>query len=723
MASRVNDVEEFLSTARDRFEFGREADRVDREAAESDNKFAYAEDSSLGQWDPKAVRARENRPTMQWNRLPTFTQQVANDGRQNRPAIKIGRGDEASTLATAEFFTGRIRQIEYESNVDTAKDTARDQQIATGRGALRVKTEWIPGTQRQRIQIKKIDNQFSVVWDPSAQNYDRSDADWCFVISQISEEEHIRRFGKDSVLAHIDFATTDQNLAGWVGVGDKGELIQIAEYWRKEWETVTVPASDGQKERKEKQATICQYLIDGAQIHEETVWLGSTIPIAPMWGKQAVIDGKPRTFSLIRNAKEPQRNLNLAISNLFEQLGQQSKTPWMIPVGGVPANMEDDWKNVHITPLGYLLYNSRDTNDDPIPAPTRNTWEPAIQAVVEAANFCIDAMKASMGIFDAALGRQSNETSGIAIENRKKESDVTNYHFPDNEVRTNKYLGEILVELIPKLDRPGSSVPVRTEDGKTHIVPIGVEHEDWKTGEKVTHDLMSGQYGVYVSTAPGFETARQETADRDSQLVTALPEMLYAIGGQMLRAEDSPGAEERATAWEQYVSLKIPGMKFGKDGKGPQEIPPQVQQQLQAQSQELQQTKAFAQSLHEQIQTEQVKAQQAVALKQLDLQFQREKLAVDDQNEKLKIASVEGIEELAQQVAVLMNAHKLAHAAQQADAQRAHAVETQTADQAHADTQQDASQQHQTELQESGQEAAAEQQEAAQQAAESEGEK
>jgi hypothetical protein len=686
MAKAIQDDQDFLATARQRYEFGKDADKVDRTVAEDDNRFAHADDVNLEQWDKKAKAARKKRPVLQWNRIPTYIQQVANDGRQNKPSIKISRGDEAATQVTAEFLTARIRQIEYESNVDTAKDCARDQQVTTGRGFLRVSTEWIPGTQKQRICVDKIENQFSVVWDPAARKYDRSDADWCFVISTISNDEHLRKFGPDSLVAHMDFAHIDKDYQDWIGIGQSGEMIQVAEYWHKEWNTQVVPAGDGQLERTEKVATVVQSFIDGAQVHSETEWLGSTIPIVPQWGHESVVDGARRTFSLIRNAKEPQRLANLFLSNMAEQIGQMPKTPYLMPVGGIAANHEGDWANALNTPLAYLYYQVYDANGRQLPQPSRVANEPPVQALIEGLNHCFDGIKAAMGIFDASMGAKSNETSGIAIQRRKKESDVSNFHFPDNEARTNKYLGEILIELIKQLDRPGSSVPIRSADGKTHIVPIGQEHQDWQTGQMVTHDLLSGQYGVTVSSGPGYETARQEKEDRDIALVQSNSEMLYAIGGSMLRSDDSAGSDERADAWEQYVSLKMPGMKFGKPGQGqpdPQAMQ-QAQQQMQQMGQKLQTTEAFAQQLHQQIQTKQQEGQLAIQLKEMQLAFDREKLASDDQNAKLKIASVEGIAELEQQISILMAERSQAHQTNQAQMGQQHAMGMQQGSQDHA---------------------------------------
>ncbi len=644
-------LDDFLSEARDRFEFGRQADVEDRSEAEHDNRFAYADDTNLDQWDEVAKKARRRRPILQWNRLPTSIQQVANDGRENKPSIRTNPEDN-TPLETAEYFQSRIRHIEYESNASTAKDTARDQQITTGRGFIRVSTEYIKGTWRQKICIDRIENQFSVVWDPAACKYDRTDADWCFVVSLISRDESLRKYGEDRTVHRLDFADAIKLAPSWVGVGAKGDLIQIAEYWRKEYhkrqlclfgvegvtawkdeltkEQYETLKANGQirAERTELCASIHQYIINGIEILDHTEWIGSTIPIVPVWGKEAVVDGKRRTFSLIRNAKGPQRLLNLLISNLAEKLAQMAKSPYKIPVGGIPANSENDWKNANTSPLAYLLYNAWDVNGRALPAPDRVDYEPPIQAIIEGIRECIDGIKASMGIYDAALGAKSNETSGIAIERRKKESDVSNYHFPDNEARSNKYLGEILVELIKVLDEDGTENPVRTEDGKTYTVPIGKEHKDWKTGKMVCHDLSQAQVGVTVDTGPSYTSQRQQQFDRDAAIITAQPEMLFVIGDQMFDADDTPGAKERAERMRRYIEMKNPGLIQNKEQEP---IPPEVQAKMAQLEKTNMELEGFAKQLHEQIQTEQKKFEHQMEIEKMKLEFQRDKLTVDSE--------------------------------------------------------------------------------------------
>src|SRR5947209_14844717 len=186
------DLHEFMSTARERWTMGRSADSEDREKAEEDARFEAGD-----QW-PEAERQRRkesNRPCMIENKLPVFVAQVVNDGRQNKPAIRCTPLDNG-TPETAEFFQGRIRYIEYESDADIAQDEARRDQVVSGRGHFRVTTEYKPGSFDQQILIKHFPKT-AVVWDPYAKEYDRSDANWCFVSAGvIPKDEFERRYGK-----------------------------------------------------------------------------------------------------------------------------------------------------------------------------------------------------------------------------------------------------------------------------------------------------------------------------------------------------------------------------------------------------------------------------------------------------------------------------------------------------------------------------------------------
>lgn len=738
----TQEVTEFLSEARHRYDLGLLVDADDRLAAEQDNQFANASDAEKGQWDTDMRDKRRNakRPVLQWNRIPTYVQQVVNDGRQNKPAIKIAAAD-GGRKETADFFQARIRHIEYESDADTAYDTARDQQVTSGRGFIRVSTEWVPGTFRQRICIERIENQFSVVFDPASKKYDRSDAEWCFVISQISKAQHERDYGKDSIVTRTDFAYIgrDNPAPGWIGCGPSGDLVQIAEYWVKKykkrtlcllgstglpvWKDELTPEQyktfddNGQivSEREDDDAVICLYIINGAEIlrpdggtgQEYTEWLGSSIPIVPVWGREATVDGKRRTYSLIRNAKDPQRLVNLYVSNIAEQIAMMPKAPYEAPVGSIAQNHEKAWQNAGTDPLAVLYYVQWDSQNRQLNRPERVVNEPPIQALSIGLQQAIDGIKSAMGIFDQ-LGPRPSDASGIAIKRAQQQVSITNFHFPDNEARSRKRIGEILVELIPQIDKPGDRVPIRSEDGKTQVVPIGEEYKDPKTGQAVTHVLDDGDYGVTVSQGPSVQSQRQEIFERDTQLITAMPELMFIIGDQYFANDDSAGAEERSERMKKAIMQRSPGL-IPEPGEG-EPLPPQVQQQVMGLQKQLEDTKAFAQHLHQQAEAkipeqeikkyivdEQEKTKRMIALANLDAQDARMELEESlgvvhkkvDQEHELRLKTIDHAHAAATQGAdqeheAEMTDEERAAQADESEATRQHAVEM--ADRGHQQT-------------------------------------
>src|SRR5206468_10552344 len=99
----------------------------------------------------------------------------------------------------------------------------------------------------------------------------------------------------------------------------------------------------------------------------------------------------------------------------------------------------------------FLTYKPTSINGTPVPPPQRQAFEPAVQAISQAAMLAADDLKATTGIYDAALGAQSQDISGIAIQRRANQAQTSNFHFVDNLTRSLRHTGRILVDLIPHI--------------------------------------------------------------------------------------------------------------------------------------------------------------------------------------------------------------------------------------------------------------------------------
>lgn len=731
-----------MQTARERFALALAGDARDRREAEEDVQFADGAD--LGQWSDKAKERRRKRrePILQWNRFPTFIAQVCNDGRQNKPSIRVSALDGAKP-ATAQVKQDRIRHIEYSCDADIAYDTARRHAVVSGRGFYRVGTEYLPvgdkpGPQsfNQTVTIDPIENQFSVLIDPSARKYSRKDADWMFVFSWLSKESYERAYGKDTALAASNyFGSGEANPApDWVGVGAAHDQIQVAEYWLKThtpralcmlpdasscWEDELPDDFDPAHildTRDEDVVTVDQYIIDGVEPLAKTEFPVPLIPIVPVWGEQMVVKGDRCNYSLIRHARDPQRLVNLYVSNIAGECARMGKSMYIAAAGQL-LNFEDDWEDINDDPKSAIQYNAKEVGGTQVPPPRREVYEPPIQALTLGLNQAIDAMKAAMGIYDDSLGATTNEKSGVAIQARKKQTQVSNFHFPDNEARSRKYLGQIVLALIRVLDKGPKDVPTRTEDGKTRIVRINQPTTDAKTGEPAQYDFAEGSDDIAVATGPSYTSERQEAADSYGQIAAADKNFMVWAGDLFFRTLDMPGADLIADRYEKMLppALKPP------DPNGAQAAQQNAAavQQLQAQHGQLtDQVHNLSQALETKqaeqqarIQIAQMQEETKVTLAQLD---RATKLAIAEIETKAQSAARASADAFAAQQSMMDRAHEHAtgevarrHAAGMQQAQQAHAAGMQDAAAQNAEASQQAGQEHAAGMQQSAQDAAA----------------
>ena len=647
----IRDVDDFLRKLRERYDYALDLDRQDRQEAEDDVVFAAATAYKSGgsaQWTKEAIDQRRTagRPILTENRLPTFINQVVNDGRQSKPSIRLTPLD-GGNKQTADMLQSRIRHIEYESDADIVYDTARKQQVTCGRGFIRISVgyrNW--RSTNMEPKLERITNPFSVVFGPGKE-YDRCDAEYCFVISNITKEEHERRFGTNTEASRNAFFSGSVSVPApdWFNQGSGGDLVQIAEYWEKSYkkrqlvrmidgisasplryqdelsDEEQLYIAPGTEPREVEDCTVTQYIVNGCEILDETPYPVPYIPIVPEWGNEEIVDGVQRTYSLIRFAKDPQRLINLYVSNIAELTTQAPKSPYRAPVAAI-AGYETLWEKSGIEARAYLPYNQWDDSGREVRPPEREVAEPPIQALVIGYQQAVDALKASMGIFDPSLGARSNETSGIAIQRRQREADNANFHFHDNEARTRKTIGRILLALIQKLDAGAArDVAIRTEQGETQMVPVNTPqpYPD-ETGRPVQHMIGQGEYDVAISTGPSYTSARQEAFDVYSQIANADPRFMQVAGDILFRTMDAPGSDQIA---DRYEKLLPPGMAPIKSGEQ-QPIPPQAQQMIAALQQQIQQAMALAENFHQQIQSKQVENQSKERIVELQEQTKRD---------------------------------------------------------------------------------------------------
>ena len=659
-----NTVEDILAQARDRARKGEHSWSYNYDEAKKDVVFLAG-----NQWPDKEriLRETEGRPALVLNQLPKFVDQVLGDQRQNRPGIKVhpvsaDAGNKVQSMngqdyTLAEVYEGLIKNIEYTCNAESSYDMAFQQAVESGFGWLRVLTDYSDNDAfEQDIKIKSIRDRFSVLIDPRAQEADASDMNWCFVTEMMSKKEFDKRY-PDATIGDL---FEDKNW--WLS----DDSVRVAEYFTREpitrrlllltdgrtvyhdevKDVLDELAASGitiQRERKVKTYKVVWRKITAWEVLEGPIdWPGSTIPIVPVFGKDITVDGQPRYMSLIRHAKDAQRMHNYWMTTVTEKVALSPKAPFVGPAKAF-SGYENFWNEANRKNLAYLPYN-----DEASAAPQRMMNSPMPTAEVQMAMSGIDEIKNTIGMFDASLGRQGNETSGRAILARQKEGDTGTFAFVDNLSRSIRRCGKIIVELIPKIYDSERVVRIAFRDGTSDNVPINQSIIDMQTGGTVlVHDITTGKFDVVVETGPSYNTQRMEAADTMMQFVQAVPQAGQVAADLIAMNMDWPGADELAKRLKKVLPQGILTEQEAQDaGINPPPPPPpdpkvqQMQLQMQISQQEAQANMQIEQL---KLKQEEIKTQALVAKSQTDLQMAQHKAttAVSGQQPPIDPAQLE----------------------------------------------------------------------------------
>lgn len=600
--------DDLLATAKKRFLIAQEAEAEQRTLALEDIRFADGD-----QWpeEIKEVRRRENRPCLTINRMPQFVQHITNEQRQNPISIKVNPVGDADK-DTADVYEGLIRHIENQSNADEAYSNGFDYAVKGGWGFWRVITDYADEFSfDQEIYIKKVENPFSVYLDPGGSESDASDAEYGFVVTDYTKEQYEDMYPSSKwSQAGVDWTGTGNS---WMGK----DTIRVAEYfYRENREIEIVQTSDGQvyqasaldkgpdgqlklrdsiyvKQRRKTSVPFVRWaLINGDEVLDEQMWAGKYIPIVRDVGQVTNIDGKRLYKGIVRDARDPQLQFNLMRSAETEAIALSPKAPYM-GTNKQFAGYEAEWKTMNTRNRPYLRYN---VDPDAPGPPIRNEYNAPIQAITLAGNQAADDLKATAGIYDAALGAGANDVSGRAINARQQQTYTSLFHFADNHSRSIRHTGKILIDLIPYIYNTDRVVRIIKEDGTQENLRVNVQPDaqgQLPNGVQQIYDLTTGKYDVTISTGPSYQTKRQEAVDTQMQLIKTDPQLLGIIGDIIVANMDIPGAQEIA----ERLKTTLPPAIAALDQKNVN-LPPEMQAivaQQQAQVQQLQQALQQAQ--------------------------------------------------------------------------------------------------------------------------------
>jgi hypothetical protein len=519
--------DKLLAEVKDCYSKSVSADGANRELAVEDIRFV---DEEGAQWTESERKNRAGRPCFTFDRTSIAIDQVKGDQRQNTLQIKVLPVDSKSDRKLAGIYGGLIRAIERNSSARTAYNTGFDFALKGGFGAWRVYPKYVDDSFDQEICIGRIENPFTVHFDPSAKDFLKRDAWWALISERISRKEY-EAMHPDMDAADLDLSSRDQD---WL----TSDEIRICEYYKRvrkektlallddgrtiDYDSIRVieaelrdpPPGSGiapirvVKKRKAEGTIIRWWKLSGAGILEGPIdYEWKYIPIVPIYGRVSNIEGKRKYRGLVRKAKDPQKAYNGSRTAEIEAVAMVPRSPYMIPPAAIKG-FENQWRNANATNPLFLYYNP-DKNSPTGGKPTREPMPEIPQALIALSGQAQDDIKAATGKFGPSLGEPTAGELPGAIRQRNTEGDVSSYEFMDNYAESVKYTGEICVDMIPKVYDGQRTVRILGIDGKEDFVEINQRLPDGTS----LNDVSQGRFDIAVDAGPAYTTQRQEAAD------------------------------------------------------------------------------------------------------------------------------------------------------------------------------------------------------------------
>lgn len=466
-------------------------------------KFVF--ESSLTN-DEITLLQEMNRPQLEFNVLEAYLSRLLGEFSKQEPDIEVNAYDEEKAdPLTIKVVQQHLKHVFGDADNEHLRYEVYKDLLSGGFSAVKVLTDYEhPMSMNQVIKFVKCEPTLSG-FDKIARLSHKGDGNFCFELFPKDKDEVLEEW-PDAPLNSISFR---RDFAGfnWSYKNDNSKIVVVCDYYEKirkeetivqvrdgrvmttskyrkmvdEWNDITVPPSIMGKPRKTLLDKIVRYTIVENQVlaYEETDF--SFLPIVFIDGHSVMIktptNGNIRqvTRPYVYHAKGAQRLKNYAGIALANEIENETQAKLMVAKEALPKEeeFEEAYKNPQRANV-YVFNSVHEGNPElPINNPIREVQKvPAPPEIAQAFTGSDSLIQNVLGSYDASLGINNNQLSGIAIVEGASQSNATAMPYIVGCLQGFQRLAQIYVDLMPKYIVTPRTLPIVDEEGRRHYVRI-----------------------------------------------------------------------------------------------------------------------------------------------------------------------------------------------------------------------------------------------------------
>jgi rhodanese-related sulfurtransferase len=445
-------------------------------------------------------------PQLEFNILEAYISRLLGEMSKQEPDIEVNADNqEDADPLTIRIVQEHLRHVMLDINNEHTRYEIYKDILSGGFGVLKVFTDYEnPMSMNQAIMIERCEPTLCV-FDKITKFSHKGDGRFCAQLFPKAKEDFEDEY-PDVQLNTVSFR---RDFAGfsWSYLNDNSEIVLLADYYEKkkkeqtivqvrdgkvmtmekynrmveEWNDITVPPAIIGKPRKTMRENIVRYTLIENQVlkYEETDF--EQLPLVFVDGNSALIktpkNGNIRqvTRPYVYHAKGAQRLKNYAGIALANEIENQMQSKLMVAKEALPKEEEFLQAYKDQQHASTFVFNSihEENPEMPISNPIREVQRiPAPPEIVQAFTGADSLIQGVLGSYDASLGINNNQLSGVAIVEGATQSNSAAMPYVVGYLQGWQRVAEIYVNLMPKYMTTPKTMPIMDAKGKRHFVKI-----------------------------------------------------------------------------------------------------------------------------------------------------------------------------------------------------------------------------------------------------------
>jgi len=468
----------------------------------------------------------------------------------------------------AELADGLYRRDSNHNTSLEAFHVAEQEAVVCGVGAWIIETKYRSnktGSKKQVIVRRPVyEANNNGYWDPNAKRIDKSDADYYSHLSAYSEDGYKKLVkdltGEELITVNPASFKNPEHSYTFPWIGGEGRKIYVVEFYHREkvkTKLLTMTDSFGEStvlkesalknvmdemldagysitdEKSIEAWEVRKYIASGAEIlNGESVdgertgerIAGDNIPVIPMYGERAIVEGEEVYEGVTRLAKDPQRMRDFAYSyltDMFSRSPREKPIFFQEQIAGFESmySMSGAENN-----YPYLLQNRTDAGGNELPIgpvsvmPNINV-PPALAAAIELSAGAIREV-ANPGLPQDIA---DPDISGKAVLALQARLDMQSMIYQEHKKFSIRRDGEVYISIASEIyDVPGPE-KIELPDGTKKEVEVMQAVVDEETGEIVIlNDLRMAEFEITSRITASYTSQKEQTLDRLETILASM---------------------------------------------------------------------------------------------------------------------------------------------------------------------------------------------------------